>query len=80
MVNPSGTNGHYNGTRKSFTLIIPVVHMLILLPGPPDSVLGPALHDYSKKSLLLAVRLDYLLKDFGYKCVSIVYLMASLML
>ncbi|KAJ7239533.1 hypothetical protein C8J57DRAFT_1086260 [Mycena rebaudengoi] len=48
MVNPSGTNGHYNGTR------------------PPDSVLGPALHDYSKKSLLLAVRLDYLLKDFGY--------------
>ncbi|KAJ7501192.1 hypothetical protein B0H11DRAFT_1855566 [Mycena galericulata] len=34
---------------------------------PPDSVLGPALHDYSRKSLPLAQRLDYLLKEFGYK-------------
>ncbi|KAJ6560015.1 hypothetical protein B0H19DRAFT_1289657 [Mycena capillaripes] len=49
MVNPTGANGHYNGTR------------------PPDAVLGPALHKYSKKSLLLPQRLDYLHKEFGYK-------------
>ncbi|KAJ7758877.1 hypothetical protein DFH07DRAFT_1024298 [Mycena maculata] len=49
MVNMSGANGHYNGTR------------------PPDAVLGPALHDYARKSLSLSQRLDYLLKDFGYK-------------
>ncbi|KAF7338929.1 hypothetical protein MVEN_01969000 [Mycena venus] len=48
MVNQSGANGHYNGTR------------------PPDSVLGPALHDYSKRTLLLNQRLAYLTKDFGY--------------
>ncbi|KAJ7460343.1 hypothetical protein B0H11DRAFT_1736707 [Mycena galericulata] len=48
MVNMSGANGHYNGTR------------------PPDSVLAPALHDYSRKSLPLAQRLEYLAKDFGY--------------
>ncbi|KAJ7475331.1 hypothetical protein B0H11DRAFT_1918029 [Mycena galericulata] len=48
MVNTSGANGHYNGTR------------------PPDSVLAPALHDYSRKSLPLAQRLEYLAKDFGY--------------
>ncbi|KAJ7937529.1 hypothetical protein B0H13DRAFT_1588482, partial [Mycena leptocephala] len=29
--------------------------------------LGPALHDYARRSLKLAQRLDYLLKDFGYK-------------
>ncbi|KAJ7664124.1 hypothetical protein B0H14DRAFT_2425134 [Mycena olivaceomarginata] len=29
--------------------------------------LVPALHDYSRRSLPLAQRLDYLLKDFGYK-------------
>ncbi|KAJ6626634.1 hypothetical protein B0H10DRAFT_1941648 [Mycena sp. CBHHK59/15] len=34
---------------------------------PPDSVLGPALNDYARRSLPLAQRLDYLLKDFGYK-------------
>ncbi|KAJ7768663.1 hypothetical protein DFH07DRAFT_866812 [Mycena maculata] len=33
---------------------------------PPDSVLAPALHDYSRKSLPLAQRLEYLAKDFGY--------------
>ncbi|KAJ7907955.1 hypothetical protein B0H13DRAFT_1879059 [Mycena leptocephala] len=47
MVNKSGANGHYNGTRKS--------------------ELGPALHDYARRSLTLAQHLDYLLKDFGYK-------------
>ncbi|KAJ7794607.1 hypothetical protein B0H14DRAFT_2621743 [Mycena olivaceomarginata] len=49
MVNTSGTNGHYNGTR------------------PPDEVLKRALHGYARKSLSLEQRLDYLLKDFGYK-------------
>ncbi|KAJ7663642.1 hypothetical protein B0H14DRAFT_2425146 [Mycena olivaceomarginata] len=49
MVNPTGTNGIFNGTR------------------PPDDVLSAALHDYSRRSLPLAQRLDYLLKDFGYK-------------
>ncbi|KAJ6614263.1 hypothetical protein B0H10DRAFT_2266519 [Mycena sp. CBHHK59/15] len=49
MVNASGGNGHYNGTR------------------PPDDVLEFALHDYARKSLSHAQRLDYLLKDFGYK-------------
>ncbi|KAJ6617369.1 hypothetical protein B0H10DRAFT_2190086 [Mycena sp. CBHHK59/15] len=49
MVNASGANGHYNGTR------------------PPADVLELALHDYARKSLSLAQRLDYLLKDFGYK-------------
>ncbi|KAJ7658239.1 hypothetical protein DFH06DRAFT_1472887 [Mycena polygramma] len=49
MVNASGSNGHYNGTR------------------PPDEILKPALHGYSHKSLTLQQRLDYLLKDFGYK-------------
>ncbi|KAJ7854451.1 hypothetical protein B0H13DRAFT_1903645 [Mycena leptocephala] len=34
---------------------------------PPDSVLGPALNDYARRSLPLAQRLDYLFKDFGYK-------------
>ncbi len=35
--------------------------------GPPDEALEFALHDYARKSLSLAQRLDYLLKDFGYK-------------
>ncbi|KAJ7109628.1 hypothetical protein C8R43DRAFT_904761 [Mycena crocata] len=34
---------------------------------PPDDVLNTALHDYSRKNLSLQQRLDYLLKDFGYK-------------
>ncbi|KAJ7260158.1 hypothetical protein C8J57DRAFT_1637757 [Mycena rebaudengoi] len=34
---------------------------------PPDTILGPALLDYSRKSLPLNQRLDYLQKDFGYK-------------
>ncbi|KAJ7435590.1 hypothetical protein B0H11DRAFT_1662133, partial [Mycena galericulata] len=34
---------------------------------PPDAVLELTLHDYARKSLSLAQRLDYLLKDFGYK-------------
>ncbi|KAJ7844954.1 hypothetical protein B0H13DRAFT_1647742 [Mycena leptocephala] len=34
---------------------------------PPDSVLGSALHEYSRKSQPLSHRLAYLLKDFGYK-------------
>ncbi|KAJ7091599.1 hypothetical protein C8R44DRAFT_835770 [Mycena epipterygia] len=34
---------------------------------PPDAVLGPALHEYSRKSLSLNQRLEYLLKDFEYK-------------
>lgn len=35
-------------------------------------MLGPALRGYSRKSLPLNIRLDYLLKDFDYKigCVS----------
>ncbi|KAJ6611720.1 hypothetical protein B0H10DRAFT_2165763 [Mycena sp. CBHHK59/15] len=49
MVNASGANGHYNGTR------------------PPDEVLELALHAYAQKSLSLTQRLDYLLKDYGYK-------------
>ncbi|KAJ7686041.1 hypothetical protein B0H14DRAFT_2654511 [Mycena olivaceomarginata] len=49
MVNRSGANGRYNGTR------------------PPDSVLGPTLHEYTRKSLSLDQRCDYLLKDFVYK-------------
>ncbi|KAJ7718471.1 hypothetical protein B0H14DRAFT_2643338 [Mycena olivaceomarginata] len=49
MVNRSGANGRYNGTR------------------PPDSVLGPTLHEYTRKSLSLDQRCDYLFKDFGYK-------------
>ncbi|KAJ7879946.1 hypothetical protein B0H14DRAFT_2566466 [Mycena olivaceomarginata] len=49
IVNTSGTNGHFNGTR------------------PPDEVLKRALHGYARKSLSLEQRLDYLLKDFGYK-------------
>ncbi|KAK6974143.1 hypothetical protein R3P38DRAFT_2668504 [Favolaschia claudopus] len=34
---------------------------------PPDEVLRAALHRYAEKSLPLNQRLDYLLKDFGYK-------------
>ncbi|KAK6981741.1 hypothetical protein R3P38DRAFT_2745736, partial [Favolaschia claudopus] len=34
---------------------------------PPDEVLKSALHKYAEKSLPLNQRLDYLLKDFGYK-------------
>ncbi|KAJ7797835.1 hypothetical protein B0H14DRAFT_2297817, partial [Mycena olivaceomarginata] len=33
----------------------------------PDEVLKRALHGYARKSLSLEQRLDYLLKDFGYK-------------
>ncbi|KAJ7145060.1 hypothetical protein C8R43DRAFT_953510 [Mycena crocata] len=34
---------------------------------PPDDELIAALHDYARKSLPLAHRRDYLLKDFGYR-------------
>ncbi|KAJ6568161.1 hypothetical protein B0H10DRAFT_2199975 [Mycena sp. CBHHK59/15] len=34
---------------------------------PPDAVLGPALREYSRKSLPLNQRLEYLFKDFDYK-------------
>ncbi|KAJ7642548.1 hypothetical protein B0H17DRAFT_1163930 [Mycena rosella] len=34
---------------------------------PPDDILGPALHEYSRKSLPLNQRCDYLFKDFDYK-------------
>ncbi|KAK7014509.1 hypothetical protein R3P38DRAFT_2638165 [Favolaschia claudopus] len=34
---------------------------------PPDDVLEAALHRYSRNSLSLAQRLDYLVKDFNYK-------------
>jgi hypothetical protein len=68
MVNKSGANGHYNGTRKSLTVFnLFFCNLRIILIGPPDSELGPALHDYARRSLPLAQRLDYLLKDFGYK-------------
>jgi hypothetical protein len=68
MVNVSGANGHYNGTRKQASIIyMPEVHLSEIFPGPPDDVLELALHDYARRSLSLAQRLDYLLKDFGYK-------------
>jgi hypothetical protein len=35
--------------------------------GPPDDVLSLALHEYSRTSLSLNARLDYLLKDYNYK-------------
>ncbi|KAJ7785387.1 hypothetical protein B0H14DRAFT_2630599 [Mycena olivaceomarginata] len=47
-----------NRSRLNFTFITP------LPDGPPDDVLSAALHDYSRRSLPLAQRLDYLLKDF----------------
>ncbi|KAJ6529386.1 hypothetical protein B0H19DRAFT_1333301, partial [Mycena capillaripes] len=34
---------------------------------PPDDVLSLALHEYSRTSLSLNARLDYLLKDYNYK-------------
>ncbi|KAJ7474553.1 hypothetical protein B0H11DRAFT_2428922 [Mycena galericulata] len=34
---------------------------------PPDDILGPALHEYARKNLSLSQRLEYLLKDYGYK-------------
>ncbi|KAJ6560679.1 hypothetical protein B0H10DRAFT_2169414 [Mycena sp. CBHHK59/15] len=37
------------------------------LACPPDAVLGPALREYSRKSLPLNQRLEYLFKDFDYK-------------
>ncbi|KAJ7775955.1 hypothetical protein DFH07DRAFT_766894 [Mycena maculata] len=44
-----------------------IIRLLVIDSGPPDAVLGPALHDYARKSLSLSQHLDYLLKDFGYK-------------
>jgi hypothetical protein len=68
MVNPTGTNGIFNGICECTPMF---AFMYLVLPfvsaGPPDDVLSAALHDYSRRSLPLAQRLDYLLKDFGYK-------------
>ncbi|KAJ7857105.1 hypothetical protein B0H14DRAFT_2352385 [Mycena olivaceomarginata] len=68
MVNRSGANRRYNGTRK-FGVSYNFCHISLTrnFRGPPDSVLGPTLHEYARKSLSLDQQCDYLLKDFGYK-------------
>jgi hypothetical protein len=78
MVNHGGANGHYNGTREP-SIILCKSPMSISFSGPPDDDLSAALHSYARKSLPLAQRLGYLLKDFSYKikCVPTYYYMSS---
>jgi hypothetical protein len=66
MVNPSGVNGHYNGTRMQPTSV-GFLNRSELFLGPPDDILEAALHSYASKSLRLDQRLDYLQKDFNFK-------------
>lgn len=66
MPNPGGSNGHYNGVRKSYSFSI-CSCLFTTFSGPPDEQLRAILHGYALRGLSLNERIMSLEKQEGYK-------------